>query len=88
MLDPAQHAVKIAAIDIECLAEIGQRRVDVSRIEPGPHRRRWIHGSVCMNRGWHGNMWVRATSEAVDRPPESDENDGVERHGCKRKEEA
>ena len=34
VLDPAQHAVEITAIDIERLAKVRQRRIDVSRIEP------------------------------------------------------
>ena len=59
-LDLAQQAVEVAAVDVEGLVQVEERRIDVAGVEADPDRGRQVGGAVRVGRRCGRHVRVRA----------------------------
>ena len=85
LLDLPEEPSQIAAVNVECLVEIGERPVDIFLAESDATIRRRVRG-LMRARGRRRDMRITPPRNPVKGETEADQQDRVQRHRHERKE--
>jgi hypothetical protein len=78
--DRPQNAIEILAVDIECLVELRQRRVDILLVESDPHGWRRIRCPVGTGDR-RGPVRIVTLCQPVEDKAQQNQDDGIDCHG-------